>query len=99
MTQASKKPELFYRNNAIRDFCDYLTETGISQADAAQCGAQAFFVWKRMDPENTFHGLRDEDAVDRFFQTITISVSRMIEFLMSDVIFIQFLIKKEYVLN
>ncbi|CAC5424253.1 unnamed protein product [Mytilus coruscus] len=35
--KTSKKPDLFYRNNAIRNFCDYLAETGISKADAIQC--------------------------------------------------------------
>ncbi|VDI81535.1 Hypothetical predicted protein [Mytilus galloprovincialis] len=74
-------------------------KTGISKADAVQYGAQTFFVWRRMDPDKTFRGLLDEDALDRFFETVTISVSRIIEYLMSDVKFIQFLIKKEYVLN
>ncbi|CAC5398087.1 unnamed protein product [Mytilus coruscus] len=97
--KTSKKPDLFYRNNAIRNFCDYLAETGISKADAIQCGAQAFFVWKRMDPDKTFRGLLDENALDRLFETVRVSVSTMIQYLMSDVKFIQFLIKKEYVLN
>ncbi|CAC5389905.1 unnamed protein product [Mytilus coruscus] len=77
--KTSKKPDLFYRNNAIRNFCDYLTETGISKADAIQCGAQAFFVWKRMDPDKTFRGLLDENALDRLFETVRVSVSTMIQ--------------------
>ena len=94
-------PDIFYRNGTIRMFCNYLMENDSSRRKAVQTGAEAFYVWRRMDPEKTLKGLIDEEALDHFLETFgkKLSPSVLIKYFESMVEFIVFLMEKEYLVK
>ena len=92
--------DLFYYDSRIEMFMKHLEDNGEKKRDSMITGAQAYSMWRNMDPKKRIEGVLNIDAIDYWVdQRKNVNMNYIITFLKSMAKLLQFFIKKKYVIG